>query len=112
MMPAAHRVILAAAILLGAALSPAPAFAEIEFFGFRCCYQIPSGSMKPTLKIGDKFGLVKYEPDTLPALGDVVLFKLPKDQQTLFVKRIVGRPGDRVQMIKGALHLNGLAGQA
>jgi signal peptidase I len=44
-----------------------------------------------------------------PKAGDVAVFKLPRDNATLFVQRIVGLPGDRIQMINGVLHINGAA---
>lgn len=42
-----------------------------------------------------------------PKAGDVAVFKLPRDNETLFVQRIVGLPGDRIQMINGVLRING-----
>jgi signal peptidase I len=42
-----------------------------------------------------------------PRLGDVVIFRLPSDDRVDYVRRIVGLPGDRIQMINGALHING-----
>lgn len=42
-----------------------------------------------------------------PKAGDVAVFRLPSDNKTLFVQRIIGLPGDRIQMIKGALRING-----
>jgi len=42
-----------------------------------------------------------------PQRGDVVVFRLPKNDATDYVKRIVGRPGDRIQMVAGVLHING-----
>src|SRR5262249_28189623 len=42
-----------------------------------------------------------------PQLGDIVVFRLPKDNSSDYVKRVVGLPGDRVQMINGQLYLNG-----
>jgi signal peptidase I len=41
-----------------------------------------------------------------PQRGDVVVFRLPKDDSVDFIKRVVGLPGDRIQMIKGVLHIN------
>lgn len=90
-------------------------------------FNIPSGSMLPTLLIGDYIFISKYSygysrfslpfgPPLFqgrifaspPERGDVVVFKLPADQKTDYVKRIVGLPGDRVQLIDGLLHLNGV----
>jgi len=89
-------------------------------------FNIPSGSMIPTLLIGDYLFVSKFSYGysrfslpfgpplfqgriwpTLPERGDVVVFKLPADQKTDYVKRIIGLPGDRVQLVNGLLHING-----
>jgi signal peptidase I len=89
-------------------------------------FDIPSGSMTPTLQPGDHFFVSKYaygytrysfpgSPRWFsgrilaapPQRGDVVVFRLPKDDSTDYVKRIVGLPGDRIQMTRGLLHING-----
>ena len=89
-------------------------------------FQMPSGSMMPTLLVGDYFFVSKssygYSRYSLPfssplfsgrvfasepQRGDVVVFRLPKDDLVDFVKRIVGLPGDRIQMINGVLQING-----
>jgi signal peptidase I len=91
-------------------------------------FNIPAGSMKPTLLVGDYMFVSKYSygynrysfpfspPLTLitsrvlasePERGDVVVFRLPKDPSTDYVKRVIGLPGDRIQMINGVLHING-----
>ncbi|HYS47620.1 MAG TPA: signal peptidase I [Xanthobacteraceae bacterium] len=89
-------------------------------------FNMPSGSMKPTLLIGDylfaskyPYGYSRYSlpwPSRLfsgrilaaePQRGDLVVFRLPRDDQTDYIKRLVGLPGDRIQMIHGALHING-----
>ncbi|MGJ5177104.1 signal peptidase I [Bradyrhizobium oligotrophicum] len=94
-------------------------------------FNSPSGSMKPTLLVGDYFYVSKYAygysrfswplswPATLPpsariwgatpARGDVVAFVVPKDNATVYVKRVVGLPGDRVQMKDGMLSINDIA---
>jgi len=90
-------------------------------------FYVPSGSMEPTLLIGDElvvskfaygfsrysvpFGLGPSSPTRLfgqlPARGDVVVFKLPRDPSQTYVKRVIGLPGDRVQMRDGRLWING-----
>lgn len=90
-------------------------------------FYVPSGSMQPTLLIGDElvvskfsYGYSRYSlpvalgpsrPDRLlgrmPERGDVVVFRLPRDPSQTFVKRVVGLPGDRVQMRDGRLWVNG-----
>ncbi len=71
-------------------------------------FHIPSGSMIPTLMIGD-FILVDKITYHLrpPERGDVVVFHYPLDESTYFVKRIIGVPGDRIQEIRGVLYING-----
>lgn len=99
-------------------------FLVVRTFAFQQ-FHIPSGSMKPTLLIGDVLAVAKYPygysryslpfaPPLFvgrifagePSRGDVVVFRLPNGDSDL-IKRIVGLPGDRVQMIGGVLHLNG-----
>ncbi|MCB1493822.1 MAG: signal peptidase I [Rhodobiaceae bacterium] len=89
-------------------------------------FNIPSGSMKPTLLIGDFLFVSKFSygysrfsfpfgPDLfsgrvfgeMPERGDVVVFKLPSDQKTDYIKRVIGLPGDKVQMRDGVLYING-----
>jgi signal peptidase I len=90
-------------------------------------YYVPSGSMLPSLLIGDQllvtkfpYGYSRYSLPVplapasterllgkLPQRGDVVVFRLPRDPSQTYVKRVVGLPGDRVQMRDGRLWLNG-----
>jgi len=91
-------------------------------------FNIPSGSMKSTLLIGDylfvskfSYGYSKHSfPFNLdlfdgrvwasqPKRGDVVVFKMPKDTSIDYIKRLIGFPGDKIQMINGVLHINGQA---
>ncbi len=66
-------------------------------------YWIPAGSMKPTLLVGDY--IIALPSRAMPARGDVVVFDHPVNG-TVYVKRAVGVPGDRVQMRGGVLYLN------
>lgn len=80
-------------------------------FGFidpSAYYQIPSGAMKPTLVVGDRLVAKKvlFQSDE-PERGDVIVFKKPSDNETDYIKRLIGLPGDRIQVIKGILQING-----
>lgn len=76
-------------------------------------FHVPSGSMIPTLLVGDYLLVSKfaYAPTfgIEPARGDVIAFLTPKDNATIYLKRIVGLPGDRIQMKEGQLHINDVA---
>ncbi len=70
-------------------------------------FSIPSRSMEPTVRLGDHvIADMRAYDRAEPAPGDVAVFRDPRSESTIFVKRIVGVPGDDVQMIKGVLHLN------
>ncbi len=89
-------------------------------------FYIPSGSMEPTLLIGDALLASKYPygygtsslpiqinlPETgrvfagMPKRGDVVVFRWPGNRSQAWVKRVVGLPGDRIQMRQGQLFIN------
>ena len=91
-------------------------------------FNIPSGSLIPTLLIGDYIFVSKYsygfsrfslpfgEKLPLPAgrifaaepkRGDIAVFKLPSDTSFDYIKRVIGLPGDRIQMVGGVLTING-----
>jgi len=89
-------------------------------------FNIPSGSMIPTLLVGDYLFVSKYSygysrfsfplsPPLFsgrifgraPSRGDVAVFKLPRDTSIDYIKRIIGLPGDRIQMRLGILYING-----
>ena len=91
-------------------------------------FNIPSGSMKSTLLVGDylfvskyaygysrfsfPFGLDLFEGRVwaaVPERGDIVVFKLPRDDSTDYIKRVIGLPGDKIHMTDGVLHINGKA---
>ncbi len=71
-------------------------------------FHIPSGSMIPTLLIGDFILVDKvtyhFRP---PERGDVVVFHFPLNESVYYIKRIVGVPGDRIQVKNGILYVNG-----
>lgn len=70
-------------------------------------FHIPSRSMLPTLMVGTTHSAVKYAKGATPARGDVIAFRVPKNPRTIFVMRVVGLPGERIQMIDGVLQING-----
>ena len=89
-------------------------------------FNIPSGSLIPTLLIGDYLFVSKYSygyskhsipfsPGMFsgrifgsePKRGEIAVFKLPKDNSTDYIKRVIGLPGDKIQVIGGVLHING-----
>lgn len=91
-------------------------------------FVIPSGSMIPTLQVGDYIWVSKYtygysrysfpfSPDLFsgriwgaqPHRGDVVVFRFTKDTSVDYVKRVIGLPGDHIQVTNGHLYLNGQA---
>lgn len=73
-------------------------------------YSIPAGSMHPTVLIGDYLIADKgYFGRHAPQRGDLAIFKLPTDNRTDYIKRVIGLPGDTIQMIAGRLHINGQA---
>lgn len=71
-------------------------------------YYIPSGSMIPTLKIGDVLLVNKFEYRFhKPQEGDVVVFPPPVPTSDDFIKRVIGRPGDTLRISHGVVYLNG-----
>ncbi len=89
-------------------------------------FNIPSGSMKDTLLIGDylfvsklSYGYSRYSfpfsPDLFegrvfgaePKRGDIAVFKLPRDNSTDYIKRVIGLPGDEIVVRNGIVFLNG-----
>ncbi|WGM47577.1 hypothetical protein KOAAANKH_02456 [Brevundimonas sp. NIBR10] len=95
-------------------------------------FTIPSASMEPNLYEGDyiivskwSYGYSKFSSGlpinlpvgegrifgSAPARGDIVVFKLPRDDKTDYIKRVIGLPGDHIQMIANKLYINGAAVQ-
>ncbi len=73
-------------------------------------FDIPSESNIPSLVVGDYVFVSKtaYGDGSPPQRGDMAVFKLPTDRDIDYVKRVVGLPGDRIQMINGVLNINGV----
>jgi signal peptidase I len=89
-------------------------------------FYVPSGSMEPTLAIGDYLVVTKYSYgysryslpfdfglvasgrllSSLPNRGDVIVFRLPRDTKVNLIKRVIGLPNDRIQMRDGCLYIN------
>ena len=88
-------------------------------------FNIPSGSMEPTLLIGDylfvskfTYGYSRYSfPidlgfiegriwEGMPERGDIAVFRPPREPGTDYIKRVIGLPGDRIQMRDGVLYIN------
>jgi signal peptidase I len=93
-------------------------------------FSIPAASMVPTVLVGDYIFVSKYSYGythysipfaphwfsgrifaSEPARGDVVAFRPPKDDSLVYVKRVVGLPGDRIQVRQGVLYINDSAVQ-
>jgi signal peptidase I len=72
-------------------------------------YNAASGSMFPTLAFGDVVLANQWAYRwRKPRAGELVAFRLPRDEDVVYVKRLVGLPGDRIQMIDGVLNINGM----
>ena len=88
-------------------------------------FYIPSSSMEPNLLVGDRLFVTKYSygyskhsfPFSLPIFegrtffkepnrGDIIVFKTPADNRTDYIKRLIGKPGDRIQFIDSNLYIN------
>lgn len=68
---------------------------------------IPSGSMETTIMTGDRvIGLRVSYLLSEPERGDIVIFKYPDDESKLYIKRIIGLPGDKVEIIDGLVYIN------
>ena len=72
--------------------------------------RVPSASMENTVMTGDRlFGNRLSYRHSDPERGDIVIFKFPDDESQLFIKRIIGLPGETVEIIEGKVYINGSA---
>ncbi|MDR3332269.1 MAG: signal peptidase I [Synergistaceae bacterium] len=72
-------------------------------------FWIPSGSMIPTLEPGDRVLVLKFWyslPNVSPKRGQIVVFKYPVDPERDFVKRLIGLPGDTIEIKEGRVFVN------
>ncbi len=83
-------------------------------------YHVPTASMEPTIKVGDRllafklsygfkipftdYSLIEWSK---PHRGDIIVFKYPKNTSIDYVKRVIGLPGDHVKVISNTLYING-----
>jgi signal peptidase I len=73
-------------------------------------FRIPAASMMPTIEIGDRLiADMRIYNKKLPARGDIVVFKYPPDESILYVKRAIGLPGEKLEMIGRVVYINGQA---
>jgi len=90
-------------------------------------FYIPSSSMEPTLLVGDRLFVSKYSYgfsrhslpfspkifsnrifENKPEIGDIIVFKTPSDNRTDYIKRLIGKPGDKIQIINKDLYINNI----
>jgi signal peptidase I len=83
-------------------------------------FRIPSGSLKPTLLVGDFIVVNKHHyglrlpvfhyrmyKGSVPKLGDIMVFRWPPNEQVDYIKRVIGTPGDHIQYTNKILRING-----
>lgn len=83
-------------------------------------FKIPSGSMEPTLMIGDHILVNKFIygtkvpfikkpiiPIRNPKRGDIIVFVYPLDRKKDFIKRLIGLPGDKIRIVNNKIYING-----
>jgi signal peptidase I len=71
-------------------------------------FKLPSGAMEPTLLIGDQILVNKHIYRTSePKRSDVIVFKYPRNPEVAYIKRLIGIPGDKVEMVGRTVYING-----
>lgn len=70
--------------------------------------RVPSGSMQNTIRVGDRvIGLRFAYWFSEPERGDIMIFRLPDDESQLFIKRLIGLPGETLEIRDGRVYING-----
>ena len=69
-------------------------------------FKIPTGSMEPNLLVGDHL-IVNKMTFVPPKRGDVIVFKFPKEPERDFIKRLIGLPGDKIELKRKTVYVNG-----
>jgi signal peptidase I len=69
-------------------------------------FSVPSGSNIPTILIGDIFYADRTEAGRVPHRGEMMVLRYPRDRSISYIKRVIGLPGDHVQITGGQLYLN------
>jgi signal peptidase I len=71
-------------------------------------FRIPTGAMEPTLLIGDHVLVNRlFYKTAKPKRGDLIVFKYPNDPKVAYIKRLIGEPGDKVEMVGRTVYMNG-----
>jgi signal peptidase I len=96
-------------VCLGVSLGSGAVFEQVVNGWFFKAYEVPSASMLPTIRVGDHFMVEVLEPEDALHRGEIVIFSLPATQDRDFVKRVVGLPGETVEIRRRRVFINGSA---
>ncbi|MEZ7196848.1 signal peptidase I [Pseudodesulfovibrio karagichevae] len=96
-------------LCLAVSLGSGAAFERVVKGWFFKAYEVPSASMLPTIRVGDHFMVEVLEPEDALKRGDIVIFCMPETRGRDFVKRIVGLPGETVEIKARQVFVDGAA---
>lgn len=91
-------------VIISCALSAIPYFFKNYHYK---TYKIPSGAMSPSIEMGDYLFVEIIPKDEEISRGDIIVFQWPKDRRKNFIKRVVGLPGEVLEIKSKALLING-----